>query len=243
MRIDAYLYQNGYSKSRTKAKELIEAGKVSVDGKACIKPSFEIDEKTAKVAVRKSESDGYVGRGGIKLAYALEKFGIDVNGKTCVDIGASTGGFTECLINNGAKKVFAVDSGSGQLDEKLRNDGRVVCMENFNARNLELSDIENTGTDVVVDVSFISQNLIYPAIKRIAKKDADIVTLIKPQFEAGKENIGKHGVVKDEKVIKRVIEDIKKCAYDAGFETKGIETSPIKGGSGNTEYLIYFKNL
>ncbi len=244
MRIDAYLYQNGYSKSRTKAKELIEAGKVSVDGKACIKPSFEIDEKTAKVAVRKSESDGYVGRGGIKLAYALEKFGIDVNGKTCVDIGASTGGFTEVLLKNGAKKVYAVDSGTGQLAEKLKDDERVVSMENFNARNLELTDIGGKAAEIaVMDVSFISQKLIYPALKRICAKNADIITLIKPQFEAGRENIGKNGIVKDEKVILSVIGDIKKHVLDMGFEVKGLEKSPIKGGSGNTEYLIYLKNL
>ena len=244
MRIDAYLYKNGYSQSRTKAKELIDEGKVSVDGKVCTKASYEVDENACKISVEKDSSDEYVGRGGIKLAFALEKFGICADGKICVDIGASTGGFTEVLLRNGAKKVYAVDSGTGQLAQKLKRDERVFSMENFNARNLDISDIGGKAAEIVVmDVSFISQKLIYPAIKRIAEKNADIVTLIKPQFEAGRENIGKNGIVKDEKVILNVIEDIKKYALDMGFEFIGLEKSPIKGGSGNTEYLMYLKNI
>ena len=243
MRIDAYLYKNGYSQSRTKAKELIDEGKVSIDGKVCTKASYEVDENACKISVEKSFFDGYVGRGGIKLAFALEKFGICADGKICVDIGASTGGFTEVLLRSGAKKVYAVDSGTGQLAEKLKNDERVFSMENFNARNLDISDIGGKAAEIVVmDVSFISQKLIYPAIKRIAEKNADIVTLIKPQFEAGREEVGKKGVVRDSEVHVRVVEEILDFARTEGLSVLGLDYSPIRGPEGNIEYICHLKN-
>lgn len=242
MRADTYLFEKGYVSSRTKAKELIDSGRVSVNGKAVIKPSAEISESDS-VKVAPSDKTEFVGRGGLKLEAALDYFNVSPCGLICADIGASTGGFTDCLLKRGAKKVYAIDSGTGQLAPELRADERVVSLEGVNARYIASDDISGDTADVVVmDVSFISQKLLYPAIKNIAADGAHIITLIKPQFEAGRENIGKNGIVKDEKTRLKVIEDIIENASMFGFESQGHIISPIKGGSGNTEYLIHFIN-
>ncbi len=241
MRLDLYLYTNKLAESRTRAHNLIKQGRVTVNGKISEKPSVEVGELD-KVSVSKSEEFDFVGRGGNKLEHTFNVFSYTVEGKICVDIGASTGGFTQCLLLHGAKKVYAVDSGTNQLNEKLKLDERVVSMEGFNARNLTVSDLENNNAEIVVmDVSFISQKLLYPAILGVCTKDADVITLIKPQFEAGKRALGKHGVVKDEKTRQLVVKDIISCAEEMGFEYVAHCTSPITGGDGNVEYLLHLK--
>lgn len=243
MRIDSYMFEKGLAQSRTKAKELISAGRVFLNGEKIEKCSFDISDESTEIQILSADTEEFVGRGGIKLQTAIEEFGIDVSGKICVDIGSSTGGFTDCLLRKGAAKVYAVDSGKGQLVKELIDDARVVSIEGFNARYMTKEDISGDSAQLVVmDVSFISQTLIYPAIKNIADKGADIVTLIKPQFEAGRANIGKNGIVKDKKVHLSVIENIKNSALTHGFEPVKVIESPIKGGSGNTEYLIHLKN-
>ena len=242
MRLDTYLFEKGFATSRTKAKELIENGRISVNDKVVLKSSFDVSADD-KISVEPSDKTEFVGRGGLKLEAALDAFGIDCNDRVCADIGASTGGFTDCLLQRGAKKVFAVDSGTGQLVKELLEDKRVVSIEGMNARYMTKDDLDGERVSLVVmDVSFISQKLIYPAIKNIALDGADIVTLIKPQFEAGRENIGKNGIVKSDKVRIKVIDDIIENAKLFGFEKCGLIESPIKGGSGNTEYLIHLKN-
>lgn len=241
MRLDTYLFEKGIVSSRTKAKTFIESERVLVSGKLVLKPSFDVSEKD-KVEILPSEQTEYVGRGGLKIEKALDEFGVSPLDKICVDIGASTGGFTDCLLKRGAKKVYAVDSGTNQLDISLCNDKRVVSLENTNARYMTSETISGDMAELVVmDVSFISQKLLYPAIKEICLPDADIITLIKPQFEAGRENLSKNGIVTNEKVRRAVIEDLKNNATLFDFEFISVIESPIKGGSGNTEYLIHFK--
>ena len=241
MRLDTYLFEKGIAGSRTKAKALIDAERVLVAGKTITKSSFNVSENDI-VEILPSEQTEYVGRGGLKIERALDEFGISPCDRICVDIGASTGGFTDCLLKRGAKLVYAIDSGTNQLDESLRNDIRVVSLENTNARYMSSETICGDMAELVVmDVSFISQKLLYPAIKSICKQGADIITLVKPQFEAGRENLSKNGIVKSEKVRRSVIEDLKKSAELFSFKFISVIESPIKGGSGNTEYLIYFK--
>lgn len=238
MRLDVYLVSARLADSRTKAKALIESGGVTVGGAVMTKAAFEVGNED--VAVSDEARLPYVGRGGLKLEAALDAFGVDADGKICCDIGASTGGFTDCLLTRGAKKVYAVDSGTGQLAEALRKDCRVVSLEGVNARFITRETLGGEAPDVIVmDVSFISQTLLYDAIRNIAAPDADIITLIKPQFEAGKANIGKNGIVKDEKVRRKVIQEVTAFAASLGFSVKGVIESPIKGGSGNTEYLLH----
>lgn len=242
MRLDAFLFVNALASSRSRAKNYIISGRCLVDGKVVLKPSFDVDEN-ALVELLSSEESEFVGRGGLKLEAALNHFEIDVADKICADIGASTGGFTDCLLSRGAKKVYAIDAGSGQLDKKLLSDSRVVSLENTNARYISKETLNSDIIDIVVmDVSFISQKLIYPAIKEIASDCAYIITLIKPQFEAGKQHLNKNGIVKDEKIHLKVIREIKSEAEIYGFETLGVIDSPIMGGSGNKEFLICFKN-
>lgn len=242
MRIDTYLFEKGFSSSRTKAKEMLEAGRVSVNGCVVTKASFDVGDEV-DIDIAPALVTEFVGRGGLKLEAALDAFGVNPNLRICADIGASTGGFTDCLLKRGASKVYAIDSGTGQLVKELLNDERVVSIEGFNARYMTSEDIGGDKASLVVmDVSFISQKLIYPAIKAICTEDADIITLIKPQFEAGRENIGKNGIVKSEKIRQKVIEDITENGKLFGFERAGLIESPIKGGSGNTEYLIHFIN-
>ena len=241
MRIDTYLFEKGLSSSRIKAKEMIESGRVSINGTVISKSSYDVTEDIV-VDIAPAQNTEFVGRGGLKLEAALDAFGVSPCGRVCADVGASTGGFTDCLLRRGAKKVYAIDSGTGQLVKDLLDDDRVVSLEGFNARYMTSDDICGDKVSLVVmDVSFISQKLIYPAIKSICEESADIITLIKPQFEAGRENIGKKGIVKSDKVRQKVIEDIIENGKIFGFEKLGLIESPIKGGSGNTEFLIHFK--
>ena len=241
MRIDTYLFEKGLSSSRTKAKEMIESGRVSINGTVISKSSYDVTEDIV-VDIAPAQNTEFVGRGGLKLEAALDAFNVLPYGRVCADIGASTGGFTDCLLKRGAKKVYAIDSGTGQLVKELLDDNRVASLEGFNARYMTSEDLCGEKISLVVmDVSFISQKLIYPAIKAICEEGADIITLIKPQFEAGRENIGKKGIVKSDKVRQKVIEDIIENGKIFGFEKLGLIESPIKGGSGNTEFLIHFK--
>ena len=233
MRLDTYLAENNLCKSRTAAQSLIRSGGVSVNGKPCAKPSAEVGEgDTVEVT---GEQLRYVGRGGLKLEAALERFGLDITGAECVDIGSSTGGFTDCMLQHGAAKVWAVDVGRDQLDGKLRSDPRVVSMEQTDIRDAELPQVDFIGTDV----SFISLRLILPHIFRLLKSGGRAVALIKPQFEAGRSNLSKKGIVRDEKVRLKVRDEIAAFAEECGLTVVGTEVSPITGGDGNTEYLMY----
>ena len=236
MRLDVYLTENKICKSRAAAQSLIKNGGVTLNGKAVTKNSIEVSENDI-VSVIEQKQLKYVGRGGLKLERALELWRFDLNGALCVDIGASTGGFTDCMLQNGARKVYAVDVGRDQLDGKLRADSRVVSLEQTDIRDFSLP--ENEQADFIgTDVSFISLKMIFPHIYRLLKSGGYAVTLIKPQFEAGRKNLSKKGIVRDEKVRLSIVENIKNCALQCGFEIIGTEVSPIKGGDGNTEYLL-----
>lgn len=230
--------EHGYAKSRTAAAELILGG-VYVDGEKITKPSQEISDAEHEIIV--SEPQKYVSRGGLKLEAALDAFGVRPDGMRVVDIGASTGGFTDCLLSRGAKTVYAVDVGHGQLDEKLASDARVNNMEGVNARALTKEMIGGRVPLVVTDVSFISQTLIYGAVCDVLEDGGKFISLIKPQFEAGRENIGKGGVVKDKKAHVKVIKSIIAEAEKQGLGVVSVITSPIAGGDGNTEYLALFE--
>ena len=232
MRLDLYMVKNSLAQSRERAKDLIESGKVEVSGKAVTKPSFDVTDE--KVTVLETES--YVGRGAKKLKKAFSVFGMDISGKTAIDAGASTGGFTEEMLKNGASKVYAVDVGSDQLADVLKTDERVVNLEKTDIRNLELSEKADFFT---ADVSFISLTQILYHLKRLTSDNAEGVCLIKPQFEAGREYVGKKGVVKDKKVHIKVLSDIVSFAENLGFALKGLTHSPISGQNGNIEYLMY----
>ena len=243
MRLDVYLLKNKYFESRERAKKAVEDSRISVNGKTILKPSYDVsgDENILIIPSEKSE---YVGRGGIKLEYALDYFKISVNGMRAIDIGASTGGFTDCLLKRGAVKVYAVDVGHGQLHKSLVADTRVVNLEGVNARELNADIVENKKVDIAVaDLSFISQKLVIPSIENVLEAGGCLVTLIKPQFEVGRENIGKNGIVKSEKTRIRAVNDVIEFAQSIGYEFCGYVKSPIEGGSGNVEYLAYFKKL
>ena len=237
MRADVYLFEKGLSKSRSAAQVLIKSGAVYVNGSVIIKPSEQIGDGD-KVEI-KGERPKYVSRGGYKLEAALDTFGVDVKGFVCADIGASTGGFTDCLLQRSAAKVYAIEGGRDQLDTSLQNDPRVVSIEGLNARELTYAHINEPCDIAVIDVSFISQTLIIPNIVKILKTGGIFVSLIKPQFEAGREGIGKNGIAKPE-YRKSACDRVISFCVDAGFEHKGLAVSPIKGGDGNTEYLSYF---
>ena len=239
MRADLFLFNGGYVKSRQKAKILIENKCVLIDGKVVSKPSFEINE-LLEHKIEITDNCAYVSRGGLKLEAILDYAKIDVQGRKCLDIGASTGGFTDCLLKRGATVVYALDSGSNQLDIDIKNDPRVVSIENFNARN-DLTSVINGKVDVItIDVSFISQTLIIPSAFNVLENDGIYVSLIKPQFEVGKAGVGKGGIVKDKKFRKFAVERVIECANSLGFFCKSIIKSPILGGDGNTEYLAVF---
>ena len=240
MRIDAYPTSAGYVTGREKAKELIAAGGVALNGKTVRKPSETVTEQDS-VTVDDSLAPKYVGRGGLKLEAALHAFSLDVTGLTCVDIGASTGGFTDCLLMNGARRVFAVDCGSGQLAPKLLADARVVPMENFNARTLDRSHLGEACDLAVMDVSFISQTLLYGAVTRVLKPQGLLVSLIKPQFEVGRAKLGKHGIVRDEAARLEAMAAVTEAARRSGLVRYGLIGSPIPGGDGNAEYLALFQ--
>ncbi|MBO5280998.1 MAG: TlyA family RNA methyltransferase [Clostridia bacterium] len=241
MRADLYLSEFGYVKSRQNAKVLIEGGKVTLDGRVLTKPSEQIDERDEHTLEIIKEK--YVCRGGYKLEVALEKFSelICVEGAVCIDIGASTGGFTDCLLQKGAEKVFAVDSGHGQLDESLLQNEKVVNIEGYNARNLRLQDFPCLMDVATMDVSFISQTLILPSIPNVLKSGGILVSLIKPQFEVGREFVGKNGIVKNAKKRDESVKRVVDFALSCGFELLRKTESPIKGGDGNTEFLAVFR--
>lgn len=239
MRLDAYLTEKRLVKSRERAKELIKAGQVIVDGKAVIKPSYETGESPEIKII--GEQLKYVGRGGLKLEKALSEFAVNLNGRVCIDIGASTGGFTDCMLQNGAAYVYAVDVGHGQLDESLAADGRVLNMEGTNIKNLSAADFPKHPDFISADVSFVSLKQILPKIKELLPENGEAAVLIKPQFEAGKANIGKNGIVRDKKVHERVLEDIVSFCFASGLVPEKITHSPIAGGDGNIEYLAYLK--
>lgn len=232
MRLDVYLTDNRLCKSRTAAQALIKSGGVSLNGKPCAKPSQEVG-KGDSVEIT-GEQLRYVGRGGLKLEYALEHFGINLTGSHCIDIGSSTGGFTDCMLQHGASVVYAVDVGKDQLDDSLRQDSRVFSMEQTDIRTAQLPQADFIGTDV----SFISLRLVLPHIFRLLKSGGTAVTLIKPQFEAGRQNLSKNGIVRDEKVRLRIRDDMAHFAEKCGFRVSGVCPSPITGGDGNVEYLM-----
>lgn len=240
IRLDQYLCQNGLVQSRERAKALIMSGIVFVDEQKVDKAG-EMISPDAKVEVR-GHDIGYVSRGGLKLEKAMQVFPMRPDGKVCMDIGASTGGFTDCMLQNGATKVYAVDVGYGQLDWKLRSDERVVCMERTNARYLDRDQIPDELDFASIDVSFISLKLILPAVHRVLKKGGHVACLIKPQFEAGREKVGKKGVVRDPDVHLEVLENFLTHAKDSSFTVLDITFSPIRGPEGNIEYLGYLKS-
>lgn len=242
MRLDVFLSEHGYFESRSKAQAAIKSGAVIVDGKAVTKHSADINGDESIEIIKK---DRFVSRAGEKLAHALDVFGYSPEGVTAVDIGASTGGFTDCLLQSGAEFVYALDVGTAQLADKLRKDARVAVMENFNARNAKKTDFCKAIDLIVMDVSFISQTLIYPACSDILSEGKQMITLIKPQFEAGKKNIGKGGIVKDRdgKIIKEILKHIDESAEQNGFKRINFTESPIEGGDGNKEYLALFTKI
>ena len=238
-RLDVILVQRGLSESRDKAKRTIMAGLVTVDG--CVEDKagqkFDID---AEIEV-KGKLCPYVSRGGLKLEKAIEVFGINPEGCTCVDMGASTGGFTDCMLQNGAVKVYSVDVGYGQLDYRLRVDPRVVCMEKTNIRYVIPEDIQEPAQFSSIDVSFISLTKVLLPVRNLLTEDGEIVCLIKPQFEAGREKVGKKGVVRDPAVHLEVIEKVIAYASSIALEPRHLSFSPIKGPEGNIEYLLHLK--
>lgn len=239
-RLDVLLVNQGLAVSREKAKTVIMAGDVFVNGQREDKAGSTFDPEKCTIEVRGKQLR-YVSRGGLKLEKAVEHFDLGLPGLICMDIGASTGGFTDCMLQNGAVKVYAVDVGHGQLDWKLRNDERVVCMEKTNFRYLQPSDIADPIDFASCDVSFISLTKILLPARAILKDGGRMVCLIKPQFEAGKDKVGKKGVVRDKSVHREVVEKIIKFATICGFDILRLDFSPIKGPEGNIEYLIYLK--
>ena len=238
MRIDVYLSNNSIVCSRTEAKRLIDEGAVTVNGVLAKKASFDVDG-SEEIFVDKSVKE-FVSRGGLKLKGAIMQFGIDVKDRLCLDVGASSGGFTDCLLQNGAKHVIAVDSGSGQLADSVRRDARVTVFENYNARYMKPTDFVYAPDLAVMDVSFISATYIIPAIFDVLSEGGEFVCLIKPQFEVGRSGIGKGGIVKDSKTRDLAVKKVIDFAHDVGFVIKGIIQSPIKGGDGNIEFLAHF---
>lgn len=239
-RLDVLLVEKGLAQSRERAKSLIMSGIVFVNGERLDKSGSSIDQD-ANIEVRGNGLQ-YVSRGGLKLEKALQNFPITLRDTVCMDIGASTGGFTDCMLQNGAKKVFAVDVGYGQLAWKLRCDERVVNLERTNVRYLTAEEVGESVDFISVDVSFISLKLVLPVAKTFLSACGEMVCLIKPQFEAGKEKVGKKGVVRDTQVHIDVVNNIVSFAVETGFDVKGLTFSPVKGPEGNIEYLIYLKN-
>lgn len=233
-RLDVALVERGLVETRSKAQSLIMARRVLVNEQFADKAGTEVfDDDVIRVAELEHP---WVGRGGMKLAHALREFSIDVTGKVCVDVGASTGGFTDVLLKNGAAKIYAIDVGYGQIDASLRNDSRVVNREKVNARYLSAADFDEPIDFVSVDVSFISLKLILPAVAKFLR--GDMVALIKPQFEVGKRDVGKGGIVRDDAKRAAAVQSVVAFAVECGFEVCGVIDSPIKGAEGNVEYLM-----
>lgn len=238
-RLDILLTEKGICDSRTRAKALIMEGVVFVDGVREDKPGSLFNKES--IIELKSNPIPYVSRGGLKIEKAIREFEINLSGKVVMDVGASTGGFTDCMLINGAKKVYSIDVGYGQLDYKLRTDKRVVVMERTNIRNVTPSDLDEVPEFSTVDVSFISLKTVLPVIKSLLALDHEICALIKPQFEAGREQVGKNGVIRDEKIHKQVVEEIVSFVRTMDYGVFGLSYSPIKGPKGNIEYLIYIR--
>lgn len=236
-RLDVLLTERGYFGSREKAKAAIMAGLVLVDGKLSDKAGTAVSSDA--VIELQGNDCPYVSRGGLKLEKALRCFDISVKAFHCVDVGASTGGFTDCLLQNGAEKVYAVDVGYGQLAYKLRKDARVVCMEKTNFRYMQESDVPEKLDLACADVSFISLKLMFPVAARLLKAEGSFVCLIKPQFEAGREQVGKNGIIKDAAVHREVIHNVLGYSRENGLYAKGLDFSPVTGAKGNIEFLLY----
>jgi hemolysin TlyA family protein len=236
-RLDILLVDKGFFASREKAKASIMAGLIYVDGAISDKPGTKIDLESEIVI--KEDLCPYVSRGGLKLEKAMELWGFGLDGKVCMDMGASTGGFTDCMLQHGAARVYAVDVGYGQLDWKLRNDPRVVNMEKTNIRYLDTALICEPVDFISIDVSFISLDLMFPVAAKVLADDGQIVALVKPQFEAGREQVGKKGIVRDLDVRKEVLRNVAGYAAKAGFSAAGLSFSPVTGAKGNVEFLLY----
>ena len=235
-RLDVLLVERGLFTSREKAKASIMAGIILVDGQVSDKAGTMID--TEALITVKENICPYVSRGGLKLEKSMNLWNIDLTDNVCMDIGASTGGFTDCMLQKGASKVYAVDVGYGQLDYKLRNDSRVVNMEKCNIRYVDVDTIDPLDF-ISIDVSFISLKLVFPVASKLLKDEGRLVCLVKPQFEAGKEQVGKKGIVRDKKVHREVIENVIKYALESKLKPSGLTFSPVKGAKGNIEYLLY----
>lgn len=240
MRADLYLSEHGYAPSRERAKRMIESGNVTVDGITIRKSAQEISDGNHAIAV--ADPLAYVSRGGLKLEAALDAFHVNVNGITALDIGASTGGFTDCLLQRGASRIYAVDAGVGQLAQKLRNDARVISLEHINARNLAPDRIGGECVHLIVmDVSFISATYILPCFPSLLRDAGEAICLIKPQFEVGKDMLGKRGIVTDPSAHLYAIERVVTCADSVGLCPTGLIASPITGGDGNREFLVHLE--
>lgn len=239
-RLDVILVNNGYAESREKAKVLIMTGNVFVNGQREDKAGTSFNTEDIKIEI-KGQTLKYVSRGGLKLEKAVDVFDIKLDGYTCMDIGASTGGFTDCMLQNGALKVYSIDVGHGQLAWKLRNDERVVCLEKTNFRYITNEQVPEPIDFASVDVSFISLSKILPAAYPLIREEGRMVCLIKPQFEAGKEKVGKKGVVREPAVHIEVIENALSYARDNHFRILGLDYSPVRGPEGNIEYLMYIE--
>ena len=239
IRLDQYLVENGLADSRQKAQAYIMAGDVFVNNQKADKAGLFLKE-TDSVEVRGAKLQ-YVSRGGLKLEKAMQTFPIDLNGCVCMDVGASTGGFTDCMLQNGATKVYALDVGYGQLAWKLRSDERVVNLERTNVRHLTHEQVPEEISFTSIDVSFISLTLVLPVVYEFLKETGEVICLIKPQFEAGREKVGKKGVVREESTHVEVIEKVVTFADELGFAVKGLTFSPVKGPEGNIEYLAWLE--
>ena len=239
-RLDTLLVKKGFYHSRERAKAAIMAGVVFVDGQRSDKAGNMINPDTAEIFIKENLCP-YVSRGGLKLEKSMSEFSLNLQNTVCMDIGASTGGFTDCMLQNGAVKVYAIDVGHGQLDWKLRNDPRVVCMEKTNIRYVVPEDLQEAADFSSIDVSFISLTKVLLPVYHLLKADGEVVCLIKPQFEAGREKVGKKGVVREPKVHEEVIEKVVDYAKSIGYATLHLEYSPIKGPEGNIEYLLHLK--
>jgi 23S rRNA (cytidine1920-2'-O)/16S rRNA (cytidine1409-2'-O)-methyltransferase len=238
IRLDQLVVERGLAPSRERARALILAGQVTVDGQPATKAGAAVDDQAGVALIQPDHP--YAGRGGLKLAHALDAFAIPVEGRECLDIGASTGGFTDVLLQRGAARVVALDVGHGQLDWRLRNDPRVVVIERFNARHLTLADLPGAVDVVTIDVSFISLRQILPAVTPLLRPGADVVALVKPQFEAGRREVRK-GVVRDPAVHARVLDEVTTAAAEVGLTRVASTSSPITGQKGNVEFLIHFR--
>jgi 23S rRNA (cytidine1920-2'-O)/16S rRNA (cytidine1409-2'-O)-methyltransferase len=238
VRLDQLVFDRGLAPSRERAQALVLAAQVKVDGRVVSKAGVRFDTDVDVELI--APDHPYVGRGGLKLAHALDAFRIDVAGREALDVGASTGGFTDVLLQRGAVRVVALDVGHGQLDWKIRNDPRVIVIEHFNARQLTLADLPTPVGFVSIDVSFISLRQIFPVLPPLLGPDADVVALVKPQFEAGRDEVRK-GVIRDTAVHERVLEDVAGAAAAVGLARLGTDTSPITGQKGNVEFLMHLR--